>query len=59
MYDLCVREEQRLLVRVKSCLQANIFLKCRIVRLYDKGVVYEQKHFYQLVISRPSHKSNR
>lgn len=59
MYDLCVREEQRLLVSVKSCLQANIFLKRRIARLYDKGVVYEQKHFYQLVISRPSHKSNR
>ena len=37
----------------------NIFLKRRIVRLYGKGVVYEQKYFYQLVISRPSHKSNR
>ena len=46
MYDLCVREEQRLLVSVKSCLQANIFLKRRIARLYGKGVLYEQKYFY-------------
>ena len=44
-------------VKAFSC--ENTFLKRRITRLYGKGVVYEQKHFYQLVIGRSMHKRYR
>jgi|GEM_PF-3344227 len=44
-------------VKAFSC--ENTFLKRRITRLYGKGVVYEQKYFYQLVIGRSMHKRYR